>query len=73
MIGVEKYQKARPLAFTINDVKILSKTLRERNGLDDDAVLAITDDAESPRLRPTRANLLEEIPRWLARIGATTG
>ncbi|MDR3636239.1 MAG: caspase family protein [Isosphaeraceae bacterium] len=69
LIGVEKYQKARPLAFTINDVKVLSKTLHERNGIDDDALLAITDDALSPRLRPTRANMLEEIPRWLSRIG----
>ena len=69
LIGVEKYQKARPLVFTMNDVKTLSTTLRERNGVDDDAILAITDDAESSRLRPTRANMLEEIPRWLSRIG----
>lgn len=69
LIGVEKYQKARPLAFTVNDVTTLSKTLHERNGVEDDAVLTITDDAASPRLRPTRANMLEEIPRWLSRVG----
>ena len=32
-------------------------------------MLAITDDAESPQLRPTRANLIAEIPRWLSQIG----
>ena len=73
LIGVEKYQKELPLAFTVNDVTILAKTLRERNGFGADEVLTMTDDAEPANLRPTRANLIEEIPRWLARIGAATG
>ncbi len=69
LIGVEKYQKELPLAFTVNDVTILAKTLRERNGFGADEVLTMTDDAEPANLRPTRANLIEAIPRWLARIG----
>ena len=73
MIGVEKYQKELPLAFTVNDVTILAKTLRERNGFGADEVLTMTDDAEPANLCADRANLIEEIPRWLAQIGAATG
>jgi uncharacterized caspase-like protein len=69
LIGVEKYQKARPLVFTLNDVKTLSKTLRDRNGVREEGILAITDDDPNPTHRPTRAAMLEEIPRWLSRIG----
>jgi hypothetical protein len=69
LIGVENYQNARPLVFTLNDVKTLTKTLRSRNGVQADGILAITDDDANPRHRPTRAAMLEEIPRWLARIG----
>lgn len=69
LIGVEKYQKARPLVFTLNDVKTLARTLRDRNGVRDGGILSITDDDRDPRHRPTRASMLEEIPRWLSKIG----
>jgi Caspase domain len=69
LIGVEKYEKARPLAFTINDVRTLSKTLRARDGVAAEQLLAITDDESDPARRPTKAAMLETIPRWLARIG----
>jgi uncharacterized caspase-like protein len=69
LIGVEGYRNVTPLKFTVNDVNALAKTLRERNGVSNDSILAMTDEAASLQLRPTRANMIAEIPRWLARIG----
>src|SRR5262245_8020358 len=58
LIGVEKYAKAPPLVCTVNDVRTLAGTLRERNGVEYGKILELTDAA----FPPTRAHLLEEIP-----------
>ncbi len=68
LIGVEKYQKAMPLRYTINDVKTLATTLRDRGAFDDNDVLLMTDDAEFATRRPTRKNILEELPRWFSQM-----
>ena len=73
LIGVEKYQKELPLAFTVNDVTILAKTLRERNGFGADEVLTMTDDAEPANLRPTAGQPHRGDPAPAAQIGRGTG
>ena len=67
LIGVEKYQRAPPLRYTINDVMQLSKTLSERGGVEPWRILEITDDGPSRSRQPWRETLLAEVPRWLAR------
>jgi len=52
LIGVEKYQKARPLAYTVNDVKILANILRTRNGFGDGELATFTDNEANPRQPP---------------------
>ena len=71
LIGVEKYQKANPLRHTMNDVRRLAETLRDRGGLEPDSVLEITDDEPDAKAQPTRAALMETLPNWLAQVGPT--
>jgi hypothetical protein len=66
LIGIEKYQKANPLRYTINDVKRLAETLKGRGGFDQNCVFEITDDAPDPETQPLKASLLAGLPRWLS-------
>jgi hypothetical protein len=70
LIGIEKYQKAQPLQFTINDVRQLAETLRGRGGFDGKCIFEVTDDEPDPDRRPSRASLLAGLPRWLEKPAA---
>ena len=67
LIGVEKYHRANPLRFTLNDVGELTKTLRARDGVQPEQLLELTDDASNPRFQPLRASLMAELPEFLAK------
>jgi uncharacterized caspase-like protein len=67
LIGVEKYEKAPPLAFIGNDVRRLSETLRDRGGYDE--VIEFTDSSADANRRPLREILLREVPKWLGSRG----
>lgn len=69
LIGVEKYQQASPLRFTVNDVVQIAHTLHARGGFDPECILQVTDDAKDPTHRPDKAKLLALIPDWLKQIG----
>ena len=70
LIGIEKYKKARPLQFTINDVRQLAETLRGRGGFDRRCVVEVTDNESDPGRRPLRASLLKGVPLWLKDVTA---
>ncbi|MEM3433859.1 MAG: caspase family protein, partial [Candidatus Methanomethyliaceae archaeon] len=70
LIGAEKYQMARNLSFSHNDVRELAETLRRRGGYSATQILEMTDAAPSPRFQPLRASILGELPKWLKKIGA---
>lgn len=70
LIGCEKYHRAAPLRFTVNDVRQLAATLRERGGVDEDRILQITDAESNPRFQPLRTSLMSELPKWLSQQGA---
>lgn len=63
LIGVQNYQRLRSLNYCHNDVKLLEETLREYSGFDD--VIVMTENAEKPRFRPTRSNIISELDAWL--------
>jgi uncharacterized caspase-like protein len=67
LIGAEKYHRANPLRYTLNDVRELAKTLRTRGGVASEQMLELTDDAPNPRLQPLRASLMAELPEFLAK------
>ena len=68
LIGIEHYQRANPLRFTLNDVKRLSETLTLRG--DFDRVVKFVDNSDQERFRPSRANLMRELPEFLGKPGA---
>lgn len=70
LIGVEKYHRAVPLRYTINDVKQLAATLRRHGNLKREQILELTDQAASPRSQPLKASLLSEIPVFLKKPAA---
>ncbi len=70
LIGAEKYHRANPLRFTLNDVRELAKTLRTRGGVQAEQMLELTDDAANPRFQPLRASLMAELPEFLAKPAA---
>jgi uncharacterized caspase-like protein len=69
LIGVQKYHRANPLRFTINDVRQLADTLHRRGGITSEQILELTDDAPNPRYQPLRASLMAELPEFLAKPG----
>ena len=69
LIGIEKYHRANPLRYTINDVRCLADTLRRRGDYDAESVLEIVDTNVNPRFQPLRASLMAELPKFLARPG----
>jgi hypothetical protein len=69
MIGCEKYMRANPLRFTVNDVRQVAATLRARCGMSRDHILEMTDQSTNEKLRPLRANLTAELTSWLKKPG----
>jgi hypothetical protein len=69
LIGIEKYHRANPLTYTVNDVHQLANTLRTRGGLDEDSILEFTDENSNPRFQPLKTSLMTELPEWLKRPG----
>jgi uncharacterized caspase-like protein len=69
LIGIEKYHRATPLRFTINDVQQLTETLVARGGYGKDQILQITDTASNPQFQPLKASIVAELPQWLKKIG----
>ena len=67
LVGIEQYERANPLQFTINDVRLLGETLRERGGYEAGHILQITDDALDLNHRPLKRNLMSELAAWLKR------
>jgi len=70
LIGVEKYHRAPRLRFTINDVRVLGQTLKERGGVSEDRIFEMTDDAQNPRFQPLKTSIEAELPKWLDKVGA---
>ncbi len=69
LIGVERYEKASPLQYTVNDVKRLTDTLMNRAGLSRGHVLEITDDRTEMAFRPRKEGLMAKLQEWLAKPG----
>ncbi|MDZ4847944.1 MAG: caspase family protein [Pirellulaceae bacterium] len=69
LIGVEKYERASPLQFTVNDVKQIANTLVIRAGVPRDHILEITDQRTEPRLQPRKESLIAKLPEWLSKPG----
>ncbi|HVC98523.1 MAG TPA: caspase family protein [Pirellulales bacterium] len=65
LVGIEKYERANPLQFTINDVRRAGETLRTRGGYDPECILEITDDAADPRRQPKREVIMAGLAAWL--------
>ncbi len=65
LIGVENYQKATPLTYTINDVDQLALTLRDRGGVPSERVVKFIETSPDVRFQPLKASLLEQLPRYL--------
>ncbi|HQU42192.1 MAG TPA: caspase family protein [Pirellulales bacterium] len=65
LIGVEKYYRASPLRFTVNDAQQLAETLANYGGFSPQHILRMTDNATNPRRRPLRSSILSELPAWL--------
>lgn len=69
LIGCEKYNRATPLRYIVNDVRQLNATLRARGGFEPDKILQMTDKEINPKFQPLKTNLLAELPAWLKRPG----
>ena len=67
LIGVEKYEKASPLQYTVNDVKRLVDTLVTRGGVARHRILQITDQREEAEFQPHQASLMAKLTEWLAK------
>ena len=63
IIGINEYQKIRPLEFCVPDAKLLREVLM-RNGFDADRILLMTDDADEAHLRPTLSNVYDALGSW---------
>ncbi len=62
LIGVEKYQLAPPLQYTVNDVAQLADTLANRGGYQ---VRRMVETAADPERQPLRKSILAMLPDWL--------
>jgi uncharacterized caspase-like protein len=69
LIGVEKYEKANPLQYTVNDVKLLTTTLVRYGGIPRDQILEITDQRSEAAFQPRKDSLLQSLPDWLSKPG----
>lgn len=69
LIGVENYQKASRLRYTINDVVEIGYSLVYRGNFEEKHVVRIHDNVQGTALRPTKANLLAQIPAFMRKPG----
>ena len=69
LIGVEKYTKANPLSFTVNDVKQLSETLQTRGDYMKEDLLEITDKGVTKETQPFKDSILNGLSSWLNKAG----
>ncbi len=69
LIGIEGYEKVRPLEHTVNDVLQLSATLQARGGFERDCIEEITESAGDETKRPFKRNLFAGLPKWLSQPG----
>ena len=69
MIGVEKYTKANPLSFTVNDVRQLSETLQTRGDYKKENLLEITDKGATKETQPFKDSILNGLSSWLSKAG----
>jgi uncharacterized caspase-like protein len=69
LVGIEKYQKANQLIYTVNDVRRIVETLTERGDYDADNILEVVDTATDAPHQPLRASLLAAIPAFLQKPG----
>ena len=63
LIGIEKYHRVPHLRYTMNDVHVLAKTLRQRGGFTE--ILEMYDDAKQPKHQPLKASIEAELADWL--------
>ena len=74
LIGVNHYvdkDGIGDLKYSVQDMKLLRATLTsEAGGFEYRNVLLMTDDAEKELDRPTRNNLVTQVPYWLEQAGA---
>ena len=69
LVGVEQGADGSNPAYRTNDVELLAATLRGC-GYSEHRILAMTKNASGPDFQPLRANLMEQVPRFLRKIGA---
>jgi uncharacterized caspase-like protein len=69
LIGAERYFKADNLVYVVNDVRQVSQSLVSRGGLSPANILEMIDTAPTARFQPLRQSILDEVPRWLAKVG----
>jgi len=69
LIGVEKYQHAPNLLYTINDVEELARTLQRQGELSERCLLKMVDTAPD-RFQPSCKGIKAELPGFLAEAGA---
>jgi hypothetical protein len=69
LIGCERYVRANPLRYTVNDVRQIAATLNQYGGVQRDHILEMTDTAPNEKRRPLKNNLMAELPEWLSRSG----
>ena len=65
VIGIDAYP-TMPLKCCVKDARLLASTLRDRCGYDPDGILEMTDQQEDHTLRPTLANLRNQIRQFLS-------
>lgn len=68
LIGCERYEKATPLKYTVNDVEVLSQTLQRRGGYDPKHLLVMTDNAIESTKQSLRDNIRKELPKFFDQI-----
>jgi hypothetical protein len=67
LIGAQDYKLANPLQYTVNDVRQVAESLRNRGDYQDQDILEIYDNASEVKNQPLRASLLETLPDFLSR------
>ncbi len=66
LIGIDKYLKAPNLVYTVNDVKQVGQTLRQRGGYREECILEMTD-SSADRFQPSCARIRAELSAWLTK------
>lgn len=65
LVGVEDYQKAPKLAYTVNDVKKLAEVLTQYGHCDPNGILELTDQENERGKQPYQASILYSLPRFV--------